>query len=222
MNRSVPSSSVVPASARPASVSVVKAALAAGPPRPARRRETGNRPGGSGMSTGLKPTTPRRARASMVARRDAELDGPASAAARGRGALARGCRPGGGAAALSAQENLVILVEEGEVMRPQPIVAEDDVRVAVHVELDEGRRFVEAAQDQPGLDRAADRPESAIRLPHGAVGRRVAAGAGAPAGGRELGRQGKQCDAPESSRRLTRRRPADAASQPCCGISGAG
>jgi hypothetical protein len=67
----------------------------------------------------------------------------------------------------------------------QPVVAEDDVRVAVHVELDEGRLFVEAAQDQPGLDRAAGRAGRAVRLPDG---RRVAAGAGAPAGARELGR----------------------------------
>jgi hypothetical protein len=48
-----------------------------------------------------------------------------------------------------------------KVVHPQPIVAEDDVRVvAVHVELiisSRGRRLVEAAQDQPGLDRAAGR-----------------------------------------------------------------
>jgi hypothetical protein len=52
-------------------------------------------------------------------------------------------------------------------------VGEDDVRVriAVHVEVDQGRRLVEAAQDQPeppvGLDRAAGRAGRGIRLPHG-------------------------------------------------------
>ena len=88
-----------------------------------------------------------------------------------------------GATALSAQANLVGLVEEGEVMRLQPIVAKDDVRVAVHVELYKVRRLVEAAQHQPGLDSSAGRAERAVSTTGGR-------GAGAPAGSRELGRQG--------------------------------
>jgi hypothetical protein len=85
MNRSVPSSSVVPASARPASVSVVQAASAAAASaatrdgRPAGGHQLGGLPW---MSTGQKPTALRRAMASMVVRRDAELDGPASARSR--------------------------------------------------------------------------------------------------------------------------------------------
>jgi hypothetical protein len=160
MNRSVPSSSVVPASARPASVSVVQAASAAAASaatrdgRPAGGHQLEGRPW---MSTGPKPTAPRRARASMVVRRDAELDGPASARS----------RPTRRPEVLGAQANLVLFVEEGEVVRPQPVVAEDDVRVAVHVELDEGHLLVEAAQDQPGLDRAAGRAGRPVRLPDG-------------------------------------------------------
>ena len=58
-----------------------------------------------------------------------------------------------GAPALSTQANLVLLIEEGEVVRPQSVVAEDEVRVTVHVKLDKGSLLVKAAQDQQGLNR---------------------------------------------------------------------
>ena len=90
-----------------------------------------------------------------------------------------------GATALSAQANLVGLVEEGEVMRLQPIVAKDDVRVAVHVELYKVRRLVEAAQHQPGLDSSAGRAERAVSTTggRGAGGTGRIPGAGPPGPG---------------------------------------
>ena len=50
------------------------------------------------------------------------------------------------AATFGAEADLVRFVEEGEVVRAQPVVAEDDVRVAVHVIFHEGRLLVEAAE----------------------------------------------------------------------------
>jgi hypothetical protein len=60
---------------------------------------------------------------------------------------------------------LVAVVEEGEIMGAQPVVTEDEVRVAVHVELHEGRLLAEAAQDQAGRHRAACGPGRTIGLP---------------------------------------------------------
>ena len=68
-------------------------------------------------------------------------------------------------------------------MRAQPVVAEDDIRVAVHVELHERRLLVEAAEQQllqRGVARLAQR---AVRLPRGG---RVPCRRGTPARNREL------------------------------------
>jgi hypothetical protein len=67
----------------------------------------------------------------------------------------------------------------------QPFVAEDQVRVAVHRELHEGRLLVEAAERQPPRHRAARRAHRAVRLLHRGVPRRC----GAAARERELGRE---------------------------------
>jgi len=73
--------------------------------------------------------------------------------------------PAGHAATFSAEAGLVDVVEEGEVVSPQPVKAEDEVRVAIHVELHEGGVLVKATQNQPGLDRAPRRSGGAVRLP---------------------------------------------------------
>ena len=52
------------------------------------------------------------------------------------------------AAALGAEADRIRFVKEVEVVRAQPVVAEDDIRVAVHVELHERRLLVEAAKQQ--------------------------------------------------------------------------
>ena len=50
----------------------------------------------------------------------------------------------------SAKTNLVGVVDEGKVVCTKPIVAEDEVRVAGHVEFHEGGLLVKAAEDQTG------------------------------------------------------------------------
>jgi hypothetical protein len=50
----------------------------------------------------------------------------------------------------SAKTNLVGVVDEGKVVCTKPIVAEDEVRVAGHVEFYEGGLPVKAAEDQTG------------------------------------------------------------------------
>ena len=58
------------------------------------------------------------------------------------------------------------LAKEGEVVRAQPVVAEEDICVAVHVTLHEGRLLLEAAERQPRRQRSAGR----ARRPAGAAG----------------------------------------------------
>ena len=54
-----------------------------------------------------------------------------------------------GAAAFGAEADRIRVVEEGEAVRAQPVVAEDDIRVAVHFISHEARLLVEAAQHRP-------------------------------------------------------------------------
>ena len=68
-------------------------------------------------------------------------------------------------------------------MRAEPVVAEDNVRVAVHIELDEGRLLVEGPENEPSRHDAPRGPGRAIRLPD-RLG--VPRGRGAAAGGGEL------------------------------------
>jgi hypothetical protein len=56
--------------------------------------------------------------------------------------------------------------EEGKVVRAQPVVTEDQVRVAVHRELHEGRLLVEPARFQLRRDSAACLTQRAVRLQH--------------------------------------------------------
>ena len=49
------------------------------------------------------------------------------------------------------------LAKEGEVVRAQPVVAEEDICVAVHVTFHKGRLLLEAAEHQPRRPRAAGR-----------------------------------------------------------------
>ena len=112
----------------------------------------------------------------------------------------------------SAKTNLVGVVDEGKVVCTKPIVAEDEVRVAGHVEFHEGGLLVKATEDQTGCHRAASWAGGTVGLPDG---RRVAGGEREAAGRREAKeRLRKQWEAPESSKHLTRRRPVDVASQP--------
>ena len=50
-------------------------------------------------------------------------------------------------------------------MRAQPVVAQDDIRVAVHVEVLEGRLLVKAAAQQLRHRCAARLAQRAVRLP---------------------------------------------------------
>ena len=78
-----------------------------GTPRDVHRTQARSAEEGAGLHGG---------EARRSARRPCEREVEAHAAARG-------------AAALSAQANLVLLIEEGEVVRPQPVVAEESARM---------------------------------------------------------------------------------------------
>ena len=77
-------------------------------------------------------------------------------------------------------------VKEVEVVRAQPVVAEDDIRVAVHVQLHKRRLLVKAAEQQLLHRGAALLAQRAVRLPHGG---RVPRRRCTPARNRELRRQ---------------------------------
>ena len=48
---------------------------------------------------------------------------------------------------LGAETHFIRVVEEGKVVRTQPIVSENEVGVAVHIEFHEGGLLIEAAED---------------------------------------------------------------------------
>ena len=82
-------------------------------------------------------------------------------------------------------------------MRAQPVVAEDDIRVAVHVELHEPRLLVKAAEQQLCHRGAARLAQRAVRLAAGIHRHEIGSCAASS-------RLKKQCDAPESKKHLTR------------------
>ena len=69
--------------------------------------------------------------------------------------------------ALGAEADRIRVENEFEVVRAQPVVAEDDIRVAVRVELHERRLLVEAAVQPPRRRDAADLAQRAVRWSHG-------------------------------------------------------
>ena len=104
----------------------------------------------------------------------------------------------------------------------QVVAAEDDVRVAVHVELHKGRILAEAAVHQQRRRGAPCLTHRAFRLSRGGrLGQRgELSGTESCRHDSDSGscaaraRLGKQCDTTESRRSLTRLRPAGVTSQP--------
>jgi hypothetical protein len=74
----------------------------------------------------------------------------AGAQCEGRPRVGTGPRPAEPrhAAPLCTEAGLVSVVEEGEVVCAQPVVAEDDVGVAFHVEIHEGGFLIKAVENQ--------------------------------------------------------------------------
>ena len=140
------------------------------------------------MGTSPRPAAPRLARR----RGDAPIEGKVQADAATRYA-----------AALGAEADRIRVVKEVEVVRAQPVVAEDDVRVAVHVEFHEGRLLVEAASSSCAVGHRPSRlcEQFACRTAGGcpaAGARRHDIGSCAASS-----RLRKQCDTPECKRYLT-------------------
>ena len=94
---------------------------------------------------------------------------------------------------LGAEADRIRFVKEVEVMREQQVLAEDDICVAVHVELHERRLLVTATEQQLRHRGAARLAQQAVRLPHGG---RVPRRRGKTARNRELRRQlsAQKCD----------------------------
>ena len=83
-----------------------------------------------------------------------------------------------------------------EVVREQQVLAEDDICVAVHVELHERRLLVTATEQQLRHRGAARLAQQAVRLPHGGRVPRQPRRRGKTARNRELRRQlsAQKCD----------------------------